>query len=266
MSDFEFNQERLRSLRGVTAEPHSFLGCSIHWLGETGSTNDDCRRLTENSDGQSTVVLADRQTAGRGQYGRHWQAPEGLGVLMSVSLPETPPDNLVLSAWASVATAIMLERKFVLQPKVKWPNDVLVGGRKIGGVLVEVSSFAVVGIGLNVLQQPMDFPADCRLPPTSIAMETGSAPDRVEVAAAILAELERLAGPFIHEAQDRIFNAWRMRLDTQPGDAVIATLHDGVAVKGELLGLNLRDGLRLRTERRTLRVPLRRLIRLEADA
>ena len=261
MSDALTNQERLRSLRAES--PDAFLGEVIHWVGETGSSNDDCRRLTAEAGGRSVIVLADRQTAGRGQYGRRWDSPAGLGVLMSFSLPESPPANPILSAWAATAMAMMLERKFDLKPRVKWPNDVLVDGRKIAGVLVEVSGVAVIGIGLNVLQQPTDFPDDCRLPPTSIAMETGSIPDRVEVAAALLEELERLAGPSIHESQNRIFDAWRSRLDVQPGDAVVATLHDGARSEGEFVEMILRDGVRLRTESGTLRIPLVRLSRLE---
>jgi BirA family transcriptional regulator, biotin operon repressor / biotin---[acetyl-CoA-carboxylase] ligase len=263
MSDALTNQERLRSLRA--ASPCVFLGENIRWVGETASSNDDCRRLTAEWGGRSVVVLADRQTAGRGQYGRRWEAPAGLGVLMSFSLPETPPANPILSIWAAAATAMMLEREFGLQPRVKWPNDVLVGGRKIAGVLVEVSGVAVIGIGLNVLQQPSDFPDDCRLPPTSIAIETGLIPDRVEVAATLLDDLERLAAPSLLETQDRVFDAWRSRLDVQPGDSVVATLHDGTMIEGEFLELTLRDGLRLQMEERTSRIPLARLIRLESS-
>lgn len=261
MSDAFSNQQRLRLLR--SASFGAFQSENIHWIDETGSSNDDCRRLTTELGGRSVVVLADQQTAGRGQYGRRWEAPSGLGVLMSFSLPEAPPERAILSAWAAAAAAATLERKFALHPKVKWPNDVLVGGRKIAGVLVEVSGFAVIGIGLNVLQQPGDFPDDCRMPPTSVAIETGSTPDRVEIASGLIEELERLAAPSIHEAQDRIFDAWRTRLDVQPGDAVIATLHDGAALQGELLEVNLRDGVRLRTESGTIRIPLERLSRLE---
>jgi BirA family transcriptional regulator, biotin operon repressor / biotin---[acetyl-CoA-carboxylase] ligase len=254
MNDFE---SRLSELR----RHPTFLARSIHWLAETASTQDNCRRLTEAS-GESLAVIADRQTAGRGQYGRRWEAPPALGLLMSVSLPGPPPEIPALSMWAAAAAAIMLETQFGLEAKVKWPNDVLLGGKKIAGLLAEVRGFAVIGVGINVLQQPDDFPSDCRLPPTSIAMETGLTADRVAVAAALLDELERLGKPTESDTCERIVDAWKERLDVQPGDAVTATLSD-VTYEGELLAIDLRDGLQLQTESSRIRIPLERLLRLE---
>ena len=250
-------ESRLRELR---TNP-SFLGQSLHWLPETVSTQDDCRRLTEETDG-SVVVIADRQLAGRGQYGRKWEAPSGLGLLMSFSLAGAPPGSAALSTWAAAAVASVLRRRFGLPAKVKWPNDVLVGGRKIAGVLVEVRGVAVIGVGVNVLQRPSDFPDDCRLPPTSIAMENNAAPDRVAVAALLLDELERFGSPTEIEVQRRIFDAWKPRLDVQPGMPAIATLQDG-SHEGELLDIDLLDGVRLRSATGVIRIPLARLVRLE---
>jgi BirA family biotin operon repressor/biotin-[acetyl-CoA-carboxylase] ligase len=182
---------------------------------------------------------------------------------MSVSLPGAPPEIPVLSMWAAAAVAIMLETQFGLEPRVKWPNDVLVGGKKIAGVLAEVRGFAVIGVGLNVLQQPGDFPPDCRLPPTSIAMEMNAAPDRVAVAAALLDELERLGNASESTTCGRIVDAWKERLDVQPGDPVTATLSE-VSYEGELLAIDLREGLQMQTEAGRIRIPLERLLRLES--
>src|SRR5215207_9394701 len=113
MPDFE---SRLREL-----PRHGRIASgNIRWLSETPSTQDDCRRLTEETN-QSVVVIADRQSAGRGQYGRTWEAPLGLGLLMSVSLPGPPAEAAALSMWAAAAIAIMLEKRFALSPRVKWP-------------------------------------------------------------------------------------------------------------------------------------------------
>lgn len=253
-------QDRLRQM----FPPSFILPHDLHWLSETASTQDDCRRLTEEAN-RSVVVIADRQTAGRGQYGRTWEAPSGLGLLMSVSLPGPAANSKALSMWAAAALAVMLERKFGLHPRVKWPNDVLVNGRKIAGVLVESRGFAVVGIGLNVLQQPGDFLPQTRLPPTSIALETTSAPDRVEVAASLLEELNRLGSPSDAASAKRIFEEWRSRLDVQQGDLVLATLVDSTTA-GEFLDLVIQNGLRLRTNMGVVRIPLERLVRLEREA
>src|SRR5262245_4652080 len=133
MPDAAALEERLRQLRREAARWNRFSSDDIYWLDETASTNDDCRRLTEEAGGRSVVVLADRQSAGRGQYGRTWDAPPGLGVLMSVSVPDRPLENALLTEWASVAVAATLERLFGFKAVVKWPNDVLVEGRKIAG-------------------------------------------------------------------------------------------------------------------------------------
>jgi BirA family biotin operon repressor/biotin-[acetyl-CoA-carboxylase] ligase len=262
MENAEMLRQQHRRLRADSPNTRLFLGDAIHWLDETGSTNDECRRLTDRSSGRSVVVLADRQTAGRGQYGRTWQAPSGLGVLMSFSVPGPPPESALLTAWASVAIARTLEQSFGLAASVKWPNDVLVNGRKIAGVLVEVSGFAVVGIGLNVLQQAEQFPPDCRFPPTSVAVETNTHPNRVEAAAALLDELERFAAPSLSESQERIFAAWREHSMLRPGDIVTANLHDG-SIAGELLDLHPRNGLRMRIANGVVRIPAMRLLRIE---
>jgi len=254
-------QERLRRIRRDAAT-RLFRAEDIHWLSETASTNDDCRRLTEEAGGRPVIVLADRQTAGRGQYGRTWEAPPGLGVLMSLSIPAPPSENAILTAWASTAAAIMLDRFSGLKAVVKWPNDILVERRKIAGVLVEVRGSAVVGIGINVLQRPEHFPTDCRLPPTSIAIETGEDADRDAVAASLLDALEDLAVPSMQESSERIVEAWRQRLDVLPGQEVVATTPDQSMI-GELLALHPRDGLRLRTSSGVVRIPGPRLLRVE---
>src|SRR5215212_284964 len=112
MSDAESLQQHLRRRRAAVAGPIFFHPDLLFWCGETGSTNDDCRRLAAGSPNRSVVVIADRQTAGRGQYGRNWEAPAGLGVLMSFSLPGTPPDVALLSIWGAAAAAMLLEKQY----------------------------------------------------------------------------------------------------------------------------------------------------------
>ncbi len=124
--------------------------------GETGSTNDDARALARGGAGQGTVVLASRQTAGRGRLGRTWESPEGGAYFSAVLKPPVSPAEV-----ASLALAVALGIAEGLEsldcvPSVKWPNDVFVGGGKVAGVLLEMAAesdrvdWVVVGVGVNV--------------------------------------------------------------------------------------------------------------------
>jgi BirA family biotin operon repressor/biotin-[acetyl-CoA-carboxylase] ligase len=145
-----------------------WLGHKIIYLPTIDSTNTECKRrsLTEN---EGLVVLSEEQTAGKGQLGRDWVSSKGKGVWMSLLLkPDLPPDKippLTLVAAASICTALEAEsREFSLQVAVKWPNDILLEGKKAAGILTEMQAGAgkvqsvIVGIGLNVNHNRDDSP------------------------------------------------------------------------------------------------------------
>lgn len=144
-------------------------------------------------DAEGTVAVTEEQTAGRGRLGRSWHAPHGTSILCSALLRPTLeaarlPELTVLGARA-VADAVAAETG--LEPTVKHPNDVLVGGRKVAGVLGEARDGVVaLGIGVNVNVPAGAMPAETRLPATSLLIETGAPIDRAAVLAAVLAELE----------------------------------------------------------------------------
>ncbi len=146
------------------------------------STNDVGLELAKTGAAEGTVVVAHSQYAGRGRRGRVWLDEPGSSVLMSAILrPRLPSERLhELSFVASLAVAESLREQFGLQCALKWPNDVLVGSRKICGILVETTgasseAAAVVGIGVNVNQT--EFPSEIAEEATSIALETGSRQD-----------------------------------------------------------------------------------------
>ena len=151
------------------------------------------QRMLEPDDPEGAVAVAEEQTAGRGRLGRSWEAPAGAGILCSVKLvPAVPPPRLPeLSLVAGRAVAAAIEEVTRLTPTVKFPNDILVDGRKVAGILAESSEGRVVlGIGVNVNQTATQLPSEARTHPTSLRIEVGAPIDRPALLAAILLQLE----------------------------------------------------------------------------
>jgi BirA family transcriptional regulator, biotin operon repressor / biotin---[acetyl-CoA-carboxylase] ligase len=152
------------------------------------------QRLLDPDAPEGTVAVADEQTEGRGRLGRRWEAPAGTSVLCSVQLrPKVEasrfPDLTVLGA---EACADAIRSVTGLEPTLKDPNDVLIGGRKVAGVLGESDAERVVlGVGINVNVPAEELPDEVRIPATSLLIEAGSAVDRVELLVELLAALER---------------------------------------------------------------------------
>jgi BirA family biotin operon repressor/biotin-[acetyl-CoA-carboxylase] ligase len=152
------------------------------WHHSCPSTQELARGLPEGG-----VAACDQQTAGRGRHGRSWVSPPGAGLLFSLAL--VAPDRLAaFSLVAAEAVAVVCHPHAL----VRWPNDVVIGGRKLAGVLGELrNGTLVVGVGINVNLDHDQLPAQARVPPTSLLIETGRSSDRVELLVALLEELER---------------------------------------------------------------------------
>jgi BirA family transcriptional regulator, biotin operon repressor / biotin---[acetyl-CoA-carboxylase] ligase len=164
-------------LRGAFGRPYV-------WREACPSTQELARGMPEGG-----VAACEEQTAGRGRRGRTWTSPRGAGLLFSLSLrPRTPPDRLpplTLVVAGAVAEAAWPGAA------VRWPNDVVVDGRKLAGILAEVrDGEVVVGIGLNANHEPSELPPDARVAPTSLRMLRGEPVDRAAVLADILEMLE----------------------------------------------------------------------------
>ena len=152
------------------------------------------QRLLADDDPEGAIAVAEEQTEGRGRLGRVWHAPMRTSVLVSIVLrpPVESPRLPELSLVAGGAVAEAIADVTGLQPAIKYPNDVLVGGRKVAGILAESSEGRVVlGIGVNVNQRQEQLPADAQTEPTSLRVETGDQVERAELLAAILRRLER---------------------------------------------------------------------------
>jgi BirA family biotin operon repressor/biotin-[acetyl-CoA-carboxylase] ligase len=145
-------------------------------------------------DGEGTVAVAEEQTEGRGRLGRTWNAPAGTSVLVSVLLlPAVEAARLPeLSLVAGGAVAEAIVEVTGIEPTIKFPNDVLIAGRKVAGILAESSEGRVVlGIGVNVNQTREQLPPDAQTEPTALRLELGEPVSRVQLLAAILLQLER---------------------------------------------------------------------------
>lgn len=152
------------------------------------------QRLLRDSTAEGTIAVAEEQTEGRGRLGRSWHAPARTSVLVSVLLlPKVEAARLPeLSLVAGGAVAEAIAEVAGIEPVIEFPNDVLVGGRKVAGILAESSEGRVVlGIGVNVNQTEDELPEDARTEPTSLRLELGAPVDRAQLLAEILARLEK---------------------------------------------------------------------------
>ena len=174
----------------------TIFGANVHHFYKIGSTNTTAMAAAAEGAPEGSVFLAEEQTAGRGRGGHTWQSPRSTGIYCSVILrPELPPsDALVLSLAAGLAVQSAIQQvDSRVSVDLKWPNDVLIDGKKVCGILTEMNAeatrvrYIVVGIGINVNQA--SFPKE--LPATSLRLATGSEWSRVEVAAALLKSLDR---------------------------------------------------------------------------
>jgi BirA family transcriptional regulator, biotin operon repressor / biotin---[acetyl-CoA-carboxylase] ligase len=151
------------------------------------------QRMLMEDDAEGAIAVAEEQSQGRGRLGRSWHAPPGTAVLVSIVLrPSVDPARLPeLSLVAGGAVAEAIADVTGIEPAIKYPNDVLIGGRKVAGILAESSNGRVVlGIGVNANQTAEQLPADAQTTPTSLLLETGGPVDRPRLLAAILRRVE----------------------------------------------------------------------------
>lgn len=192
-----------------------------HWLGthyvhhlETDSTNQDAHLLASRGAPHGTVVVAEHQSAGRGRLRRTWESPRGSGIYVSLLFTEPIPAHRASQTPLVIALALcrVLRSTFALQATIKWPNDLLVQGRKVSGILAEMQldqdevRYLIVGVGINVNQTKDAFEGDFRYPPTSLAVELGGHVSRKEVLSAFLLEAERIYEGFSQEGFSPFLN------------------------------------------------------------
>lgn len=226
-------------------------------LATTASTNDVAAALPEGA-----VVVADQQTAGRGRRGRRWFSPPGSGLYVSVVLTpsrgvDPPRATALLTLAAGVAIAEAIDETAGLRVDLKWPNDLYVGTRKLGGILAEAATTGgsiqrvVVGFGVNIGRAA--YPPDVADRATSIETELGRAIDREAVLAGSLAALARRYADLLAGRFDDILDAWRRRAPSASGARVMWTTAAG-PIEGVTVGVDDRGALLVRIGDRTERI------------
>jgi BirA family biotin operon repressor/biotin-[acetyl-CoA-carboxylase] ligase len=230
------------------------IGNAIRVLPQTTSTNDEASRAALEGHPEGLVIFAESQSAGRGRMGRRWSSPAGRGLWFSVLLrPSLAPSECTqLTAASANALVRAIQSTTGITPEIKWPNDLLIKGKKIAGILTEMSAelehvrSVILGIGIDANQTASEFPADLRPIATSLKLATGKTVSRADLAEAVLRELDReyariLAGQFADVAQE-----WGSRCSTL-GKQV--TIDMGARrVRGRAEALDENGALLLRTE------------------
>ena len=211
MSDCQDIESALRSQLNTR-----FVGQRLHYFPSLTSTMEAARELAREGAADGTVVIADKQTAGRGRLSRVWLSPEGnlaISIILKPSLNSLPQLTMI----ASLAVVRAIRKVTGLEAQIKWPNDVLIKGKKVCGILIESEvksdrvNFAIIGIGVNINLNPSAFP-EISVIATSLSSELGKEISKAELASALLSELEQLY--LEAQAEAPIYREWQKHMET----------------------------------------------------
>ncbi len=195
------------------------FGCDVHHFESVASTMDEAFRLALEGYPEGTVVVAESQTKGRGRMGRHWSSPKGRGIYFSLILrPGIPPSQAsLLTLAAAVALSEAIETVVPqAQARIKWPNDLLVGGKKLCGILTELRAetdrvqFVVVGVGINVNNTAPQLLPEA----TSLRAETGVSWPRLLIFQQVLRTFEKIYMAFLRHGPGAVLEGWKARSAT----------------------------------------------------
>lgn len=249
-------EEELTAKAITQGLPTKLIGRRVMVYQRLGSTNDKAKRLAEVGEPEGTLVIADEQTAGRGRLQRLWWAPPGTALLMSLIFrPDLAPHQAQrLTMLCSLAICEAITGTTGLAPAVKWPNDVLLRGRKVCGILTELGlkgprlAYAVVGMGINI---NVDFSEVGELAhtATSLAQELGHEVSRLELLRAILVGIDKRYARL--RAGENPHAEWAARLATLGQRVVVTTPSE--QLRGIAVGVDDDGALFLRDENGRLR-------------
>jgi BirA family biotin operon repressor/biotin-[acetyl-CoA-carboxylase] ligase len=227
------------------------IGREILVYRSTSSTNDVAAEYGRNRENDGLVVFAEEQTAGRGRAGRKWESGRADSILCSIVLAESVPQHHLLSLACAVAVAEAIGPAATGgHAKIKWPNDIMLNGKKVAGILLESKAgrdggFCVVGIGINCHQRPDSFTDELRPIATSIDIESRSTIDRVSLARRLLTCLDHWL-EVAQKSSKEVIDRWS-ELSVQLGHRA-ALVFNGVEFTGHCIGIDPEKGLVLQLD------------------
>ncbi|MBR2937587.1 MAG: biotin--[Oscillospiraceae bacterium] len=201
---------------------------TVYWYDTIDSTNTRAKELAKAGAPHGTVIIAGNQTEGRGRLGRSFSSPDGMGVYLSVILrPGCTPDKLMhLTCAAGVAAMAAVEAISGVCPDIKWANDLVLGSKKLGGILTELGfagnrvDYAIVGIGINCCQRAEDFPEELQDIATSLLMHTGKKISPAILAAALTEQLFHMDWTLFSE-KEQLMETYRRHCITLGKEIVV---------------------------------------------
>ncbi len=194
-----------------------FIGANIYLFDAIDSTNSHAHKLAKEGVQNGTVVLSESQSKGKGRLGRTWFSPSGANIYLSVIIkPQMPSTQITLLTFAAaIAVAKAIRGIAGLDADIKWPNDILIKGKKVAGILSEMDAksdtirFVVIGIGINVNLDKKDIPSELMDKATSIKIESNSAIDRMNLICRVLENLEKWYNLFERNGANDIIKEWK---------------------------------------------------------
>lgn len=231
-----------------------FIGQYIHYEDRVDSTQKIAQRLAYDGAKEGTMVIAEEQFSGKGRMERAWHSPKYTGAWMSLILrPKIPIQNAPqLTLLTAVAVVQAIEEVTSLSPQIKWPNDLLLNGKKVTGILTELQAEAdciksiIIGIGINVNQKLDDFPHELQAIATSLAIEEKTEVNRADVIRAVLTNFEKLYILYLNSGFQPIKLLWESYA-VSIGRTIIARTLTG-ELRGKALGITDDGVLRLEDE------------------
>ncbi|MBQ7723580.1 MAG: biotin--[Selenomonadaceae bacterium] len=231
------------------------IGLEMEYKPSIDSTNQLAKKLAYHGAADGTIVVAEEQTGGKGRLDRKFFSPRGKGIWFSVILRPNllPKDAPKCTLMAAVAVAEAMKR-FNLKAEIKWPNDIMHDGRKLVGILTEMTgeigkiSYIVIGVGINVNIKRKEFPKDLRDVATSLSELTGDEISRVKLFRAVLEEFDKLYCKINKSGFDEILKLWRKYNITLGKNIRVISASDGKSFTGKAIDLNADGALIVETK------------------